>query len=75
MTNDYSNRKQGFELCEKLQMFLGEGFRVEYDACESGMTFFIYKGHLYKQVPNTEIKGSMNVSDYRPTTEQMIEWR
>lgn len=48
-----------------LQKILGEGYEIRHDACESGMTDCYYKGTLYKRVENTEMKGSLNVHDFR----------
>lgn len=51
---------------DKLQACLGEGYTVHYDYCESCKTAFLYKGILYKEVPDTEIENpNLNVSDYR----------
>lgn len=77
---DYSDkarkeREQGFYLCSKIQDFFGEGFEVRYDAGESGMTHFLYNGHLYKRVPNGDIKPNISIYDYKPTMSQLCEWR
>lgn len=48
----------------KLQEKLGEDYKVNYDACESGFTDVFYKGVLVKRVPNEEMRGNLNVYDY-----------
>ena len=58
-------RREQIKWANKLQDILGSDYKVSYDTCESGMTDIYYKGTLLKRVPNEEMKGSLNVCDYR----------
>ena len=60
-----TNRANEAKWASKLQIALGNGYEIRYDACESGMTFCYYNGELYKQVDNSAMNGSINVYDYR----------
>jgi len=59
-----TSRANEAKIACKLQGFLGDDYEIKYDACDSGMTFCYYKGQLYKQVANSEMRGSLNVGDY-----------
>lgn len=48
----------------KLQGFLGEGYKVEYDCCESCLTYFYYRNICYLIVPNEAMSGRISVWDY-----------
>ena len=70
-------RAQQAEIATKLQTILNNGeyngdYKIYFDACESGMTDCYYKGELYKQVPNDEMKPSMSVSEFSAPTELKI---
>lgn len=58
-------RQEQSEWATKLQNALGSGYEIKFDACDSGMTYCYYNGKLYKQVPNDEMCGSVNVIDYK----------
>lgn len=60
-----SNRAEQAMWAQKLQKALGAGYEIHFDACESGLTFCYHNGKLYKQVPNEEMRGTINVCDYR----------
>ena len=60
-----NERTEQIKWANKLEKILGEGYKVEYDVCESGLTMIYYERELIKQVPNEEMKGSLNVNDYR----------
>lgn len=62
-------RQEQSKWATKLQTILNNGdyngdYKIHFDACDSGMTDCYYKGELYKQVPNDEMCGSINVYDY-----------
>ena len=52
----------------KVQSILGNGYELDYDACESCMTYCYYRGTLYKVVPNSAFSGSVNVYDFAAPT-------
>ena len=52
-------------IARKLNEILGKDYKVNYDACESGLTDIYYKGILFKSVSNSEIKPDLNVIDFR----------
>ena len=56
-------RAQEAELARRMQEALGEGYKVMYDDCESGMTRFSYNGYEYMEIPNGTM--TMSIGDYR----------
>lgn len=60
-----TKRETESKWASKLQQVLGNGYEIDYDACESGMTFCYFNGKLYKRVPNDAMCGSINVNDYK----------
>lgn len=56
------------ETCHKLEEVLnayyGGGYRIQWNAGESCLTFFYHNGELYKQVPDSEMVGDLNVHDF-----------
>lgn len=60
---------QQASIATKLQKALNGGeyngmYKVHFDCCESGMTFFYFNRELYKRLPNDEMKAGINVYDY-----------
>lgn len=49
----------------KLEKALGNGYRIWFDACDSGMTYCYYNDRLYKKVENEAMCGSINVNDFK----------
>lgn len=58
------NRVNEIKYANELQNILGEGYKVNYDECESCMTRVYYKNILVKEVKNCEMKSGMNISDF-----------
>ena len=58
------NRAKEASIAAKLQGILGDGYEIAYDVNESCFTNCYYKGHLYKKVPNYEMRSDLNVCDY-----------
>lgn len=61
-------RAEQIKWANLLEKALGEGYKVCYDECESCLTRVYYEGELVKEVPNEEMRGSLNVCDYRKST-------
>lgn len=57
----------------RLNEILGNDYKVEYDACESGMTYIYFKGEMVKRVLNKEMKGSLNVCEFYVTPKWLFE--
>lgn len=60
-----NNRENEIKWANRLQKVLGNGYEIDYDACESGMTFCYYNGRLYKRVANEAMCGGINVNDFK----------
>ncbi len=66
-------RREQSKWARKLQESLGDNYNVCFDLNESGMTVIYFKGELLKQVPNDEMKGSLNVYDFTVTGQWLWE--
>jgi len=67
-------RAQQAEIAAKLQNALNKGerngnYKIEFDMCDSSMTYCYYKGELYKRVLNDEMVPSLNVTEFAAPTE------
>ena len=60
-----TSRDEQIKWANKLQMVLGAGYEIRYDANDSGMTKCFHNGVLYKTVENSVMNGSINVYDYK----------
>lgn len=60
-----TNRAEQAMWAQTLERALGNGYQICFDACESGLTYCYFNKQLYKKVPNDEMRGSINVTDYR----------
>ena len=72
MSNSTYSREAAMAM--KLQAALGDGYKVHYDLCESGMTVVYYMGNVIHEVPNSAMSGSINVSDYTATQQMLMEY-
>lgn len=65
-----STRAQQSEWAARLQTALNGGsyngdYSVRFDEGESGLTRLYFMGDLYREVPNEQMTGSVNVPDYK----------
>lgn len=67
-------REKQARFADLLETALGKGYRVYFDACDSGMTWFYYHNEFYKRIPNDELSGSINCNDYLAPVEMRIAW-
>lgn len=63
-------RAQQSEWAARLQTALNGGsyngdYSVRFDEGESGLTRLYFMGDLYREVPNEQMTGSVNVPDYK----------
>lgn len=68
-------RAQHAEIATKLQSVLGSDYEIRFDDLDSGLTRCFYKGRLYKQVENGEMRDGLNVSEFSAPTSLKIEMR
>ena len=69
-------REQEAARAFRLGQALGENYRVVYDAGESCLTRFYYKGVLYKEVHNSEMANPrLCVNDYAAPLQMVIMMR
>ena len=64
-----SNRETEARIASKLESVLGEDYLIRYDAYDSGMTWFFYRGEFYKRVENSVLNGSINAYDFAAPVE------
>lgn len=66
-------RVQQSRCARRLNEILGKDYKVEYDVCESGLTYIYFKGEFVKRVPNDEMRSNLNVCDFHVTMQWLFE--
>lgn len=66
-------RRQQAEIASKLQNILGSDYEIRFDDLDSGLTRCFYKGRLYKQVEDSEMREGLNVYEFTAPTSLKLE--
>ena len=77
-TGASSTRAQQSEWATRLQTALNGGsyngdYSVRFDEGDSGLTRLYFMGSLYREVPNEQMTGSVNVPDYKVRRQETRE--
>ena len=72
MSNNTYSKESAMAM--KLQAALGDGYKVHYDFCESGMTAVYFMGNMIHEVPNSAMSGRIAVSDYAAPQQMLYEY-
>ena len=72
-----TQRAEQIKVANDLQKILGNKYKVRYDDCESCLTRVLYTAKngetlLVKEVPNTEMKSGLSVTDFELSRDQRM---